>query len=50
MSGDCIIPLEIDDKYAIDIDTWDEWKHAEWLMDNETIDIIKPIKQSSVVI
>jgi len=44
MSGDCIIPLVIDDKYAIDIDTWDEWNQAEWLMDNEKINIVKPIR------
>ena len=42
LSGDVIYPLLIDPRYAIDIDTLRDWKHAEWLILQGDLPIIHP--------
>jgi YrbI family 3-deoxy-D-manno-octulosonate 8-phosphate phosphatase len=32
LSGDVILPLVLDDKYTVDIDTPTDWQRAEWLV------------------
>lgn len=42
MSGDRILPLILDPRYAIDIDTESDWSRAEWLMERLKLLIIRP--------
>ncbi|MDO9546556.1 MAG: acylneuraminate cytidylyltransferase [Pelolinea sp.] len=46
MSGDMILPILIDPKYAIDIDTPLDWIRAERLVNEGLLDMIYPGKQS----
>lgn len=42
MSGDRTLPLILDPRYAIDIDTISDWSRAEWLMDHLELSIVRP--------
>jgi N-acylneuraminate cytidylyltransferase len=42
LSGDIIYPLQIDPRYAIDIDTLRDWQRAEWLIDQGDLPIAHP--------
>jgi len=42
MSGEVIIPLLIDPRYVVDIDTSRDWERAEWLMSQGDIDFVNP--------
>jgi len=42
MSGDRILPLILDPRYAIDLDTESDWSRAEWVMDSLESSIIRP--------
>lgn len=42
MSGDRILPLILDPRCAIDIDTESDWSYAEWLMDHLELSIVRP--------
>jgi N-acylneuraminate cytidylyltransferase len=42
LSGDIIYPLQIDPRYAIDIDTLRDWQRAEWLINQGDLPIVHP--------
>jgi len=41
LSGDVIYPLQIDPRYAIDIDTLRDWQRAEWLINQGELPIVQ---------
>ena len=43
MTGDHIIPYIIDSRYAIDLDTIEQWEFAEYLLDKIDLDIFDPL-------
>lgn len=42
MSGRRILPVILDPRYAIDIDTEADWSYAEWFMDHLNLSIVRP--------
>jgi N-acylneuraminate cytidylyltransferase len=42
LSGDIIYPLQIDPRYAIDIDTLRDWQRAEWLINQGNLPMVHP--------
>lgn len=42
MTGDVIYPLMIDPRYTVDIDVAADWKNAEQLLNDKTLDIVTP--------
>lgn len=42
MSGDHILPINLDTRYTIDIDTISDWSYAEWFMDRHNLSIVRP--------
>jgi YrbI family 3-deoxy-D-manno-octulosonate 8-phosphate phosphatase len=42
LSGDIILPLDLDPRYAIDIDTLRDWQHAEWIISQADIPFVRP--------
>jgi len=42
LSGDRIYPLQIDPRYAIDIDTLSDWQRAEWVISHCDLPIVHP--------
>jgi N-acylneuraminate cytidylyltransferase len=42
MSGDVILPLMIDARYAVDIDTENDWRRAERLVEENLLDMVRP--------
>ncbi len=42
MSGDVILGLDIDPRYAVDIDSWMDFGKAEWLIHNAGLEIADP--------
>ena len=42
LSGNVILPLIIDARYAIDIDTLRDWQRAEWVISHGDLPIINP--------
>jgi N-acylneuraminate cytidylyltransferase len=42
MSGESILPLILDPRYSIDIDTISDWDRAEWLMEHLELPIVRP--------
>lgn len=42
MSGDTILPLIMDPRYAIDIDTAKDHQHAEWILGHSDLPLIRP--------
>ncbi len=42
MSGEVILPLILDARYTVDIDTLRDWRRAEWLLLNSDLDIVFP--------
>jgi YrbI family 3-deoxy-D-manno-octulosonate 8-phosphate phosphatase len=45
LSGDVILPLHLDPRYAIDIDTLRDWQRAEWIISRADIPFIRPDHQ-----
>lgn len=45
MSGDVILPLMIDARYAVDIDTENDWRRAERLLEEDSLDMVRPGKK-----
>jgi N-acylneuraminate cytidylyltransferase len=45
MSGSAVMPLVIDARYAVDIDTWADWTKAEWLVREGGLKILDPAKR-----
>lgn len=48
MSGKNILPLLIDPKYTVDIDTLDDWARAEGKLSDPNLDLVTPGKRSRV--
>jgi YrbI family 3-deoxy-D-manno-octulosonate 8-phosphate phosphatase len=44
MSGNVVMPLVIDTRYTVDIDTLADWKQAEWLVREGGLVIVDPAK------
>jgi N-acylneuraminate cytidylyltransferase len=42
MSGETIWPLVIDPRYAVDIDTLNDWRRGEWLATSGELDLVWP--------
>ena len=42
MSGDNILPLIMDPRYAVDIDTAKDHQHAEWILGHSDLPLIRP--------
>jgi N-acylneuraminate cytidylyltransferase len=42
MSGENILPLIMDPRYAIDIDTAEDHQHAEWILGHSDLPLIRP--------
>jgi len=42
LSGDVIYPLQIDPRYAIDIDTLRDWQRAEWIINQADLPMVLP--------
>lgn len=42
LSGEIILPLIIDPRYTVDIDTLNDWRRAEWLVSQGDLDMILP--------
>jgi len=45
MSGDVIMPLVIDARYTIDIDSPADWQKSEWLVTDGGLDMVDPASQ-----
>jgi YrbI family 3-deoxy-D-manno-octulosonate 8-phosphate phosphatase len=45
MSGDVIMPLMIDPRFTVDIDSLSDWQRAEWLVYNAGLNMIHPVKE-----
>ena len=44
MTGRRIVPLVVDPRHAIDIDTPEQWAFAEWVLSSESLDLVRPIR------
>ncbi len=42
MSGERILPILIDPRYTVDIDTARDWRRAEWLLMEEGLEVVLP--------
>jgi N-acylneuraminate cytidylyltransferase len=42
MSGSVILPLMIDPRFSVDIDTMQDWQRAEWLISQGDLEIVTP--------
>ena len=42
LSGDVILPLQLDPRYAIDIDTLRDWERAEWIISRGDLPMVHP--------
>lgn len=42
MTGDTILPLVLDPRYTVDIDTQRDWEQAEWLIQYGDLPVIRP--------
>lgn len=45
MSGERILPLLIDPRYSVDIDTMNDWQRGEWLAASGELDMVWPGRQ-----
>lgn len=45
MSGQIILPLIIDSRYDVDIDTVADWEHGEWVVSQGQLDMVWPEKK-----
>ena len=46
LSGDVILPLILDSRYTIDIDTLEDWRRAEWLVAQGDLPMVTPNPRS----
>ncbi len=44
LTGDIILPLHLDSRYAIDIDTLRDWQRAEWIISQGDLPIVLPVQ------
>ena len=47
LTGTKILPLVIDARYSIDIDTLDQWSTAEWILGHYNLDLVRPTHRNS---
>lgn len=45
LTGDVILPFIVDGKYAVDLDTLDDWAFAEYIMKQQRIIFVQPVNQ-----
>lgn len=48
LTGTKIVPLVIDGRYSIDIDTLDQWAMAEWVLEHRNLDLVRPGERRSL--
>jgi YrbI family 3-deoxy-D-manno-octulosonate 8-phosphate phosphatase len=48
LSGEVILPLLLDPKYTIDIDTLNDWRRAEWLVAQGNLPMVTPGRANDV--
>ncbi len=46
MSGDVILPVMVDPRYSVDIDTMNDWQRGEWLATSGELDAVWPGAQT----
>ena len=46
VTGEIILPLILDPRYAIDIDSPFEWQFAEWLVQQGVLPMVRPVSRS----
>ncbi|HQV33907.1 MAG TPA: acylneuraminate cytidylyltransferase family protein [Calditrichia bacterium] len=46
LSGEKVLPLHIDARYGIDIDTEVHWAFAEWLIENNQLEVVLPVARA----
>lgn len=46
MTGQVILPLIIDGRYEVDLDTLADWEHGEWVVSQHQLDMVWPEKQA----
>ena len=44
MSGRVIMPLMIDPRYEVDLDTLEDWQYGEWIVANRNLEMVWPEK------
>jgi YrbI family 3-deoxy-D-manno-octulosonate 8-phosphate phosphatase len=42
MSGKVILPIQIDPRFTVDLDTLNDWRRAEWLVGQGDLDMVYP--------
>jgi len=42
MSGEVILPLVLDPRYSVDIDTQRDWERAEWILMRSEVPVVRP--------
>jgi YrbI family 3-deoxy-D-manno-octulosonate 8-phosphate phosphatase len=46
LSGEVILPLVLDPRYSVDIDTLNDWQWTEWLINQGDLDMVYPSQRS----
>ncbi|MGD2028050.1 MAG: acylneuraminate cytidylyltransferase, partial [Anaerolineales bacterium] len=46
MTGEVILPLVLDPRYTVDIDTQRDWEQAEWLIQSGDFPVVRPEKRA----
>jgi YrbI family 3-deoxy-D-manno-octulosonate 8-phosphate phosphatase len=45
LTGGRILPLLLENKYAVDIDTLDQWAMAEWMLAHQSLHVVRPARR-----
>jgi CMP-N-acetylneuraminic acid synthetase len=45
MTGQVILPLIIDGRFEVDLDSLSDWEHGEWVVSQQQLDMVWPEKQ-----
>jgi CMP-N-acetylneuraminic acid synthetase len=46
MTGKVILPLIIDARYEVDLDTLVDWERGEWLVNNTGLEMVRPVRDA----
>jgi len=46
LTGDRVLPLLVDARYAIDIDNSEQWALVEWLLEQQPLALVRPVSSS----
>jgi hypothetical protein len=46
MTGKVILPLIIDARYEVDLDTLVDWERGEWLVTNTGLEMVRPVRDA----